>query len=266
VEEIVNAEIRADAPVTVEETSYDEALRRGVIALFGEKYGERVRVVTVEGFTAELCGGTHLRSTGQIGMFLITAESSVGSGLRRIEAVTGRGAERYIRERLVALEGVAEVLSARQGEELSRAQAVAQELREQRHTIEQLRAQAATSSADALLSSARAVNGVQVLTAEVGAPDVGALRDMADRLRDRLGSAVVALGAIIEEKPLLVVTVSQDLLARGLHAGKLAGDAARQMGGGGGGRPHMAQAGGREADRLGQALGAVADMVAERTV
>ncbi|NLD73531.1 MAG: alanine--tRNA ligase, partial [Chloroflexi bacterium] len=264
VEEIVNAEIRANAPVTVRETTYEEALQQGVVALFGERYGDRVRVVSVEGISAELCGGTHLHATGQIGLFLITAEASIGSGLRRIEAVTGRGALSLVHRRFDDLDQIGEHLGARPGEEVERAAAAADTLREQRRTIEDLQGQLAASSVDTLLSAATTVNGVQVLASQVQAPNVDALRDMGDRLRDRLGSGVVALGAVIEEKPLLVVTISQDLVTRGLHAGKLAGDAARKMGGGGGGRPHMAQAGGKDAARLGQALASVAPLVSER--
>jgi alanyl-tRNA synthetase len=264
VEEIVNAEIRANAPVTVRETTYEEALREGVVALFGERYGDRVRVVGVEGFSAELCGGTHLHATGEIGLFLVTSETSIGSGLRRIEAVTGRGALDLVHRRLDDLTRVAEHLGARPGEEVERAALAAQTLREQRHTIENLQARLAASSVDTLLSAATAVDGVQVLAAQVQAADVDALRDLGDRLRDRLGSGVVALGAVIAEKPILVVTVSQDLVTRGLHAGRLAGDAARKMGGGGGGRPHMAQAGGKDASLLGEALASVAPLVSER--
>jgi alanyl-tRNA synthetase len=218
----------------------------------------------VEGISAELCGGTHLHATGQIGLFLITAEASIGSGLRRIEAVTGRGALSLVHRRFDDLDQIGEHLGARPGEEVERAAAAADTLREQRRTIEDLQGQLAASSVDTLLSAATTVNGVQVLASQVQAPNVDALRDMGDRLRDRLGSGVVALGAVIEEKPLLVVTISQDLVTRGLHAGKLAGDAARKMGGGGGGRPHMAQAGGKDAARLGQALASVAPLVSER--
>jgi len=264
VEDLVNEWIRANAPVTVRETSYETARREGVIALFGERYGDQVRVVQVEGCTAELCGGTHVRSTGEIGSFRIVGESSVGSGLRRIEAVTGRGADLYVRDRLATLSELARILSARPGQEIERARILTAQLREQRRTIEALEAQLATSSVESLLHLAEQVNGVQVLAARVQVPDVDALRNMCDSLRDRLGSAVVALGSIVEGKPLLVLTVSQDLVGRGLHAGKLAGEAARLMGGGGGGRPHMAQAGGRDTEGLADALSTVRTLVAER--
>jgi alanyl-tRNA synthetase len=263
VEEIVNAEIRANAPVTTQVTGFDEAVRAGAIALFGEKYGEQVRVVKVEGFTSELCGGTHLNRTGQIGCFVIVSEGSVGAGLRRIEAVTGRGALRFVRERLDTLAALAEALGARPGEELARLAALQEQLREQRRTIQELQRQLVVQSEQALLAQAVEVQGVRVLAAQVQAADVDALRELGDRLRDRLGSAVVALGAVLEGRPLLVVMVTPDLVTKGLQAGKIAGAAARLMGGGGGGRPNTAQAGGKDAALLPQALAAVPRLVGE---
>jgi alanyl-tRNA synthetase len=264
VQEIVNAEVRANHPVATRETTYEAALKEGVVALFGERYGDRVRVVSVEGVSAELCGGTHLHATGEIGLCLITSEASVGSGLRRIEAVTGRGALRHVEGRFADLAAIGQALGARPGEEVERANSAAEELRDQRHTIADLQNKLAAASADTLLDSATTVADARLLAAQVDAPDVDALRGLGDRLRDRLGTAVVALGAVIDDKPLLVVTISQDLLARGLHAGKIAGEAARQMGGGGGGRPHMAQAGGKDVARLPQAIEAVRQIVASR--
>ena len=266
VEDIVNAQIRANLIVTTRETSYDEAIKEGATALFGEKYGDRVRVVTVRGFTVELCGGTHLTSTGQIGSFLIAGESSIGSGLRRIEALTGRGAQAYTRERLTTLDTLANTLSARSGEETRRATALVEQLREQRRTIQDLERQVASRSVDSLLDKTVKIKGVQVLTARVQAGDADALREMCDRFRDKLGSAVVALGAIINDRPTLVVALTQDLVTKGLHAGKLAGTAARRMGGGGGGRPNLAQAGGKDVSRLADALAAVPELIAESLI
>ncbi len=262
VQEIVNAEIRANARVTVRESTYEAALKEGVVALFGERYGDLVRVVNVEGFSSELCGGTHLHATGEIGLCLIIGESGVGSGLRRIEAVTGRGALQFVESRLDDLAAVAQVLGARPGDEVERVTTAMEELRAERRTVEDLRRQAAVVSADTLISRATPFAGAQVLAEQIDAADADALREMGDRLRDRLGSAVVALGAVMDGRPLLVVTVSPDLQARGLHAGKIAGEAARRMGGGGGGRPHMAQAGGKDVARLPEALQAVRDIVA----
>ena len=263
VEEIVNAQIRANLPVKTRVAPFEDAVKGGAVALFGERYGDFVRVVSVEGFSAELCGGTHLKATGEVGLFLILGESSVGSGLRRIEAATGRGAEAYVRERLGALNGLGEILSARPGEELRRGTALVEQLRELRHSVQELQRQVAARSIDSLLSQAVEVKGVKVLAAQVEARDVDGLREMGDRFRDKLGSAVVALGAVIGDRPLVVVVVTEDLVRRGLHAGKLAGSAAGRMGGGGGGKPNMAQAGGRDVTRLADALAMVPQLVAE---
>jgi alanyl-tRNA synthetase len=263
VEEIVNAEIRANRPVSTQVTTYDQALKQGAVALFGEKYGDQVRMVSVEGFSAELCGGTHLRASGQIGSLIILSESSIGSGLRRIEAVTGRGAEAHVRRETETLRAIGELLSARPGEELARLQSTLEELREQRRTIQALQQQLAAGNVEALLERVQEVAGVKVLAAVVQVGDLEALRSMADLLRDRLSSAVVGLGAVVGDRPMLIVALTQDLVQRGLNAGKLAGTAARVMGGGGGGRPNMAQAGGKEADKLPQAVAAVSDLVAQ---
>jgi len=262
VEAVVNARIRANLPVTVRQSSYDQAVEEGAVALFGEKYGDSVRVVSVEGYSSELCGGTHLEATGGIGSFLIVGESSVGAGLRRIEAVTGRGAEAYIRNRLDALELLGSVLSAKPGEEVERATALVEQLRAQRQTMQQLRRQIAGRDVDTLLRGAVEVKGARVLAAQVQVGDANTLREMCDRLRDRLGSSVVALGSLVNGRPLLVVGATQDLIARGIHAGKIASLAARRMGGGGGGRPNMAEAGGKDASRLPEALAAIPDLVA----
>jgi len=261
VEAIVNHQIRANSLVTAHESTFDQAVQDGAIALFGEKYGDQVRVVTVEGFSRELCGGTHLEATGQIGSCLIVGESSIGAGLRRIEAVTGRGAQAYIRARLDALDSLANILSARPGEEQEHATALVEQLRAQRHTIQQLQRQITGRDVEALLDKAVVVKGARVLAVQVRADDVNILREMCDRLRDRLGSAVVALGALIDGRPLLVMGLTQDLIARGLHAGQLVSAAAREMEGGGGGRPNMAQAGGKDASRLPKALAAIPDLV-----
>jgi alanyl-tRNA synthetase len=263
VEEIVNREIRENLSLSTHETGYQEAVREGAIALFGEKYTDQVRVVEVSGFTSELCGGTHLSATGQIGFFKITGESSIGSGLRRIEAVTGRGAEAHVQHKFDDLQRVGELLSARPGQEVQQAEELLDQLREQRRVAADLQRRLAARSVDRLLDETVEVNGAKVLAAKVDVTDVDALREMCDRFRDKLDSAVVALGAVIDERPLLVVAATQDLVGRGIHAGKLAGAAARRMAGGGGGRPNMAQAGGKDVDGLPEALAAVPDLVAE---
>ena len=263
IEAIVNEQIRANRAVTTQITTYDEALQGGTIALFGEKYAEQVRMVQVQGFSSELCGGTHMRTTGEIGSFVIISESSIGSGLRRIEAATGRGAQAYLHERLDVLAAIASLVSAHPGEELERVKDLTEQIKQQRREIHELQRGLASQEVDAILNNAVEIKGARVLAAQVIATDVNALREIGDRLRDKLGSALVALGSVIDERPMVVVAVTEDLVARGLHAGKIAGAAARQMGGGGGGRPNMAQAGGKDANRLDEALDCVAELVSE---
>jgi len=257
VERIVNREIRANRPVVTRVTGYREALEAGAVALFGEKYGDRVRMVEVEGFTAELCGGTHVARSGDIGFFVIVSEASIGSGLRRVEALTGEGAEAYVRGRLRTLDTIRSMLGGAPGEESARLRALQETQRELAKRIQELERAMAARDVDTLLDEVQQVAGVRVLARMVEAASADALRDMVDRFRDKLGSAVVALGTIIDGRPLLIVGLTNDLLSRGLHAGKLAGDAARLMGGGGGGRPNMAQAGGRDAAKLAEAVAAV---------
>ncbi|MGC9360442.1 MAG: DHHA1 domain-containing protein, partial [Anaerolineae bacterium] len=263
VERIVNREIRANRPVVTREMGFKEAVEAGAVALFGEKYGDRVRMVSVEGFSKELCGGTHVSRSGDIGFFLIISESSIGSGLRRIEAVTGAAAETLIRQRLRTLDAVRDALGGAAGEELERIAALQERHRELDHRVQELERALAARRVDALVEEARDVSGATVLAAVVEASSIDALREMVDRFRDRLGSAVVALGAVIGEKPLLVVGITEDLVRRGLHAGNLAGAAARAMGGGGGGRPNMAQAGGRDVEGLDEAVASIPELVVD---
>jgi alanyl-tRNA synthetase len=263
VERIVNREIRANRPVVTREMGFQEAVEAGAVALFGEKYGDRVRMVSVEGFSRELCGGTHVSRSGDIGTFLIVSESSIGSGLRRIEAVTGEAAETMIRQRLRTLDALRDALGGASGEELQRLISLQEQHRELGRRVQELERVLSARRADALVDKARDVSGATVLAAVVEVSSVDALREMVDRFRDKLGSAVVALGARIGEKPLLVVGITDDLVKRGLHAGNLAGAAARAMGGGGGGRPHMAQAGGRDAEALDEAIAGIPELIAE---
>ncbi|MHB9032801.1 MAG: alanine--tRNA ligase [Anaerolineae bacterium] len=265
VENIVNAVIRDTRPVTTRVMSYEAALKAGAIALFGEKYGSEVRMVSVDDFSAELCGGTHLRNSGQIGAFFILSETSIGSGLRRIEAVTGRGAMRWVRSRTDVLDELDHKLGIKPGEEIAHCETLVNELREIRRQLAEAQRAQAAASVEMLVDKAREVAGARILAVQVNAADVDTLRELADRFRDKLGSAIVALGAVIDGKPLVVVAVTQDLISRGAHAGKLAGAAAQQMGGGGGGKPNMAQAGGKDAARLPQALATVLEL-AERSL
>jgi len=278
IERRVNEKIRADLPVRWEITSYSDALKGGAVALFGEKYGDQVRVVCIQAdvptgvqllseqrcYSKELCGGTHLQRTGQIGAFYIVSESSIGAGLRRIEALTGRGAEYMTRERLTTLAQVAEHLQVAPEAASGRVTALLDELEAQRKEIARLRRQIALAGLSALVERVQTVSGVKVLAAQVEATSVEMLREMSDWLRDKLGSGVIVLGAVVNDKPAIIAAVTPDLVSKGFDAGKLARQVAQVVGGSGGGRPTLAQAGGKDASKLGDALARVPEWVVKQ--
>ncbi len=267
VEQSVNDAILASYPLLAEEETYQEAVASGAMALFGEKYGEQVRVIKIgvpgEPFSQELCGGTHVTNTGEIGLFRIVSEGSVGAGVRRIEAVTGRVAQQLVQKRLGVLDAAATHLDS-SPEEVDRAVLrLMGELHNRQKEVAQLRRQLARFEFEVLLERVQQVSGIQVLAERVQASDVETLREMTDWLRNQLGSAVIVLGAVIEDKPNFVAAITPDLVERGLKAGNLIKQVARVVGGGGGGRPTLAQAGGRDPDRLDEALELVPASVAE---
>ncbi|MFN8501344.1 alanine--tRNA ligase [Kouleothrix sp.] len=284
IERRINAWVRADTPVEWEVTDYQRAIDRGAMALFGEKYGDRVRMVTVgcldgeilEDSTIpdprssglmcsrELCGGTHVARTGEIGFFRIVAESSVAGGVRRIEALTGAGAEQWADAQAATLRDLAARLGVPPAQALDKLDALLNDLRQQGHDLDKLRAQSARGALEGLLGQVQRHDGVPFVAARVEAPDPARLREQGDWLRDKIGSGVVVLGALIGEKPQILAVVTPDLVKRGLHAGNIVKALAQIMGGGGGGRPDMAQAGGRDAAKLDEALAQVARLVAEQ--
>jgi alanyl-tRNA synthetase len=271
IEQAVNETILFDYPVKVSHKKYDElkqAIGTGeVMAIFDEKYGDVVRLIQIGGdeqrYSQELCGGTHVAHTAQIGGFHIVSEGSAAAGVRRIEAVTGRQAQSLIQDRLTTLEQTAAFLGVPPDEVYRRTLSVVAQLQETEKTIKELQRKLARSQFEEMLTEAHEVNGVQVLSLKVNAPDVAMLREMSDWFRDRLGSAVVVLATEIDGKPSLIATVTPDLTEQGLHAGQLVKEVAKVVGGGGGGKPTMAQAGGRDASRLGEALTKVDNLVSQ---
>jgi len=267
IEQQVNEAILANYPVTAVHTSYKEAIAGGAIALFGEKYGEQVRVLKIGDpsgpFSQELCGGTHVNRTGEIILFHITSESSIGAGLRRIEAVTGRAAQKLVQERMRILESSAASLGCSPDEVDQKVLALLDELQARSKEIARLRREIAQRDFEELLSRVQDVKGVKVLAAQVEAADMETLREMSDWFRNRMGSGVIVLGAVMDSKPSFVAAITPDLVERGLHAGQLAKRVAQAVGGSGGGRPTLAQAGGRDVGRMAEALRLVADLVAE---
>jgi alanyl-tRNA synthetase len=231
------------------------------MALFGEKYGDEVRVVGIPGFSQELCGGTHVRATGDIGPFLIVAEGSVAAGVRRIEALTGDAAiERMLAQQRV-LEDSAHALRGTWTDVPEGIEALQERVRGLERESERLRGQLASARAGDLLDRAVDVNGLRVLAVRAEVEGKEALRQMGDRLRDRLGSGVVVLGAVIDGRPNLLAMVTPDLVARGVKAGDIVRETAAIVDGRGGGRAELAEAGGKDAAKLDDALAAVARIV-----
>jgi alanyl-tRNA synthetase len=261
---LVNEKIRQNAGVHRDEDTYASAIRRGALAFFGDKYDERVRLVEISNgatFSFEVCGGTHVAHTGELGALYIMGESSIGSGMRRIEAVSGRGAERVVRDRFGAQSAVASLLQAAPAEVEGKVRALMDEVSSLRRANEALERRLSLGAAKELLESKLDVDGVTVLAQRVTVSSVDALREMGDWLRDKLGGGVVVLGSVIDERPLLIAMVTPDLVEDGLNAVEIARGAAKAIQGGGGGRPEVAQAGGRRADKLDEALALVPGLV-----
>ncbi len=243
IENDVNRAIMADTALETEEMAYNDAIAKGAMALFGEKYTEKVRVVAVEGESVELCGGTHLRSTGQAGSFFILSESGVAAGIRRIEAATGWNALKLAMDQRAELQEIAGLVKGKPGQLTTRVQGLQQELRTQRKEMERMAAKAASGQGGDLMDNVTEVNGVKLLAAKVDAPNVNALRNLMDDVRSKIGSGIACLASEEEGKVTLIVAVTKDLTER-FKAGALVAAIAPEVGGKGGGRPDMAQAGG----------------------
>ena len=264
IEDLVNQEIRHNHAVEVRIMKYDDAVRKGAMALFGEKYGDEVRVVGMGDFSTELCGGTHVHRSGDIGLFRIVGESGVASGVRRIEAVTGEGALEWTHREQDQLAAVAERLKAQPQEIVAKLATVLDNVRTLERELDRLKAKMAVSESADLVHQAVQINPeVQLLSVRLPGADAKTLRETLDALKGRLPSAVIVLGADAEGRVSLIAGVTPNLTAR-IKAGELVNFVAQQVGGKGGGRPDMAQAGGTDPAALPQALASVADWVAER--
>ena len=264
VQGLANERIRDNLAVHSHETTYSEAVREGALAFFGDRYGDVVRVVAMsdgEPFSLEVCGGTHISATGQVGTLFVLGESSIGGGMRRIEAVTGRTAEGLFAGYAAKLESLSQKLQTPVVDLETRLDSFMRDTEELRRHLAALERTALRSEAEGMLGRVVEVGGVKVVAGRTSATSAEAMREMGDFLKVKLSSVVVVLSAVIEGSPLLVATVTPDLVDRGLHAGNLARDTAKVMGGGGGGRPEMAQAGGRNVEKLDEALRGVPDLV-----
>ena len=270
VQSLANGKVRDNLAVSTAESTYAAAVQQGALAFFGDKYGDTVRVVRMDEslsdqaapFSMEVCGGTHVHATGQVGTLFVLGESGIGGGMRRIEAVTGRAAEQLFLERTARLEALARKLQTPVVDLESRLDSFIQDTDDLRRRLAALERGNLRAEAETLLSQAQDINGVTLIAGRTSANGAEGMREMGDFLKTRHStSAVIALGAVVNGNPLLVTMVTPDLTSRGFHAGNIAREAAKLMGGGGGGQPEMAQAGGRDAANLDNALNRVADLV-----
>ena len=263
VENLVNREIRRNEAAEPRIMKYDEAIKSGAMALFGEKYGEEVRVMRMGDFSTELCGGTHVKRTGDIGFFKIVSESGVAAGIRRVEAVTGEGALEYVQQQESQMREAAMALKAQPQELTAKINQIIENVRALEKEISRLKSKLASSRGDELINEAVEIKGVKVLAAVLDSGDGKALRETVDKLKERLRSCVVVLGATEDGKVALIAGVTGDLTAK-IKAGDLVNHVAKQVGGKGGGRPDLAQAGGTEPAKLRQALASVAQWVEQK--
>lgn len=264
VERLVNDAIFASYDVHTDEMSIDAARNRGAMALFGEKYGEVVRVVDMGGYSIELCGGAHLKNTAQVGSFKILSENGVAAGVRRIEAVTGKEALKHYQAQEDEIKEICRLVKSTPDKLLSRLEQLLAEQKETAKELEKLKAKMAGGAADEMLSGKVEIGGVAVLAAEVKDMDGNALRTLGDQLKQKLGSGVVVLASGKDSKVNLMAMATDDVVKKGVHAGNIIKAAAAVCGGGGGGRPNMAQAGGKDASKIADALEKAKAVVAEQ--
>jgi alanyl-tRNA synthetase len=260
IEEMVNTQLWANLPVVVEEMRLDEALAKGALAFFGDKYGDEVRVVGITDFSIELCGGTHARATGEIGLFKISHETGVAAGIRRIEALTGPGAFAHLKREGEVLRESADRLKSKPLDVPERVDRLFDSTRALEREVQQLRAKLGAEVAEELLKKATQVSGVTVVAGLAERCDQQALRELADRLRAKIGSGVIVLATSSDGRVGWVAAVTSDLTSR-LHAGKLVKEVATITGGGGGGRADLAEAGGKNPDEVDRALRLVPELV-----
>jgi alanyl-tRNA synthetase len=263
IEVLVNERIQQNVPLEVAEMDAEEAFHSGATALFEEKYGDRVRVVALEDFSKELCGGTHAERTGDIGLFKIISEGSVAAGVRRIEALTGNAAVSHVQEISHTLNVLAQMLKTKPDHLTERLKKTLTQIKTLEKDLAAAKGKRAAQTSDQLLSQARTVDGVSVLAQEVSADSPAALRELADHLKAKMKSGILVLGSRTEDKVMLITLVTKDHLEQ-YHAGNIVKQVAGMVGGGGGGRPDMAQAGGSKPEKLPEALASVYDIVSQK--
>ncbi|HCT65635.1 MAG TPA: alanine--tRNA ligase [Lachnospiraceae bacterium] len=264
VEDIVNEKIYESIEIGVSEKSIDEARKQGATALFGEKYGSAVRVVDMGGYSVELCGGVHLKNTAQVGSFKIVSESGVAAGVRRIEALTGIGAVKFYQSQEEQLKEVCKIVKTSPDNMIKRLETIIHEQKELSREIEQLKAKMAGEAAGDILKNKVEIDGINVVCEEIADADQNALKTMGDELKNKLGSAVIVLASAKDDKVSLIAMATDDAVKKGAHAGNIIKAIAAVCGGGGGGRPNMAQAGGKDINKIGEALEKALEIIKEQ--
>jgi alanyl-tRNA synthetase len=254
IERQVNDVILANYPVYTEEMPIEEAKQKGATALFGEKYADIVRVVSVGDYSKELCGGTHISATGEAGLIKIISESSIASGIRRIEALTGTGAIEWYKEREKLINEASMAAKTTPEETASKITEISDELKKARKELDELKAKALNNSVNNIIQKAADVSGIKVLAERMDWLDINGLRNTADMAKSKLGSSVVILASGMEGKVSIIISATKDAVDKGIHCGKIIVEAAKAAGGGGGGRPDMAQAGGRDVNGIDKAI------------
>jgi alanyl-tRNA synthetase len=260
IETAVNQHIRENAEVSIRELRYDDAIREGALAFFGDKYGDHVRVVKIGDFSTELCGGTHVHASGEIGLFKLHSEGGVAAGVRRVEALTGEGALELMHNYEDRLREIGALVRGTSEDAADKIRRLLEHQKELEREIEKLRGQFEKDQVRELLAKQRAIDGAKVLISQVDNLDAKQLRDIADQLKEKLGSGVVVLASAGEANVNLVATVSRDLTKR-YHAGNIIKELAAMVGGGGGGRPDFAQAGGKHPNKITDALRRAEELV-----
>ena len=261
IEEKVNDAILASLEINCENMGINEAKEKGATALFGEKYGMEVRVVSMGDFSIELCGGTHLKNTSQVGMFKILSEGGVAAGVRRIEAITGKAVYEYLKERDAVIADICTTLKAKEDNLTQRATQLVEENKSLAKDLHEIKAKMSLQSADSILDSKMEINGVNLVTAKFEDMDMSTLRETADNLRDKLGSGVVVMANVADNKVNFIVTATKDVLEKGIHSGNIVREVAQIAGGKGGGRPNMAQAGASDVTKVEEALNYAGEVI-----
>ena len=264
IEELINDRIMENVPVITAEMTLNEARNAGATALFGEKYGENVRVVNIGDYSRELCAGTHVSNTGEIGLFKIISESSIAAGIRRIEAVTGNEALARITQKEKTLDRLCAVLDAQENMAIQRAEELILQIKDFKKDVQKAKKEGARKISSDLIANAREISGVKIVTEVIEGVDIGDLRKTVDSLKESLGSVAIILGTTEDGKVTLIASISNDLVKKGLHAGNIAREIAKVVGGGGGGRADMAQAGGQLPDKINEAIDLAFRIISEK--